>query len=533
MEDIESRANPDLNGEDHDAAPQRLPMPDVGDFLFLGVLYILLVARPDFLFQDGSTGWHLYTGKWIFENQAIPRTDLLSNSFADKPWVAYEWLFDLTAYLITLAGGLNLLAVVISALIAFVLMKMYDRCREEGAPLQIAFPLATIGIFASAIHWLARPHIMTFVGVFIFITHLEDYYRQKKSSTSVFIILGGTMLIWANSHPAFILGLALIVLYTGCAMLSAKVEQNDSMAETKRKQARTLALVFLSTSLITLINPYGFGLHLYILHYLQGNSILAETDEFKSPVFHDNIHALCLELMLIAIVAGLAITKRRVLLPTTATVITLLHLALSAVRNIPLFSLAAVPFAGGLFAETRIPSASSNTAENTHGFRKSLSEFDKQEMQCKMRILPIAAVCTALAVALSGGQLLGMKLQCGFNNQDKPTKTLAFIKEHSLPADDGFNLDNWGGLINYKLGRRVFIDDRSDFYGEEYYKRYGIIVQTEPGWDKLLSDLNVKWVIMPRESKLAKALAVKANWTVACEDPASLLLIRKDLEVTN
>src|SRR5262249_7633043 len=105
--------------------PRSYPLPDFGDFFFLLVLNFLLFSNPSFLFSDGSTGWHLVTGRFILDNHVIPHQDLISYTFPGAPWVAYEWLFDLFAAFMERLAGLNGLAVAVSSLIALVILLLY------------------------------------------------------------------------------------------------------------------------------------------------------------------------------------------------------------------------------------------------------------------------------------------------------------------------------------------------------------------------------------------------------------------------
>jgi len=524
------------SGETTSSQPAKmLPLPDVGDLLFIGIMHILLFARPDFLFQDASVGWHLTAGKWIFENHAIPRTDLFSYTFPEKAWVAYEWLFDLIAYVLTMIGGLNFLAVVVSAVIAFTLVKVYDRARSEGGPLGLATTVSIIGIFASAVHWLARPHIVTLLCVFFFLTKLEDHYRGTISNTKLYIFLGALMLLWVNCHPAFPLGIALIGIYFLSAVnayFRAGTERRPACLD----RIKSLFIGGLIAAGATLVNPYGPALHLYIIEYLKGSTVLANTDEFRSPVFHgDDIHAICLEILITFFLVGLAISKKRPSLPYFATVVLFMHMALSAVRSIPLFAIASVPAIGLLFSNTRLDDSTRPVTEAVPALKKLESsfarpfrEFAHQEMLCKMRILPICYVSfLAIAASLGGGFGDTKILSSGFSTSDMPTKTLTYIKDHNLPFDRGFNLDNWGGLIRYKLDQRVFIDDRADFFPEEFYKNYGAVIQTRPGWEKILDDNKIEWILLPRNEAATVELRKNGNWFVACEDDASCLLQRK------
>ncbi|MBX9668458.1 MAG: hypothetical protein K2X93_12610 [Candidatus Obscuribacterales bacterium] len=509
-------------------------MPDVGDLLFIGIMHILIFGRPDLMFQDASLGWHLVTGQWIFDHHTIPKVDLFSYTFPDKAWVAYEWMFDLFAYILTRLGGLNLLAVFIATTIALLFTRVYDRARRDGGPLGATVPIAIIGIFASAIHWLARPHVITLVCIYIFLMKLEDFQRGTISSTKLYLWLSLPMLVWVNCHPAFGLGMVLIGIYFVSNIVLLVRSKSDT--ESIRRRLKQIFIAGILVALVTLVNPYGIELYRYIIDYLHGSSVLAETDEFKSPIFHgDNIHVICLEILMALYLVGLAITRKRLSLPYFATMMLFTHMSLSAVRNIPLFSIAVIPALGLLFSSTRMTESTRSFGEIFPAIDKpwrristAFNQFAEQEMLCKMRIIPIAYVMFVAVAAFCGGSLGGSKvLSSGFSPSTMPTATLTYIQEHKLPFDRGFNNDNWGGLIRYKLGMRVFIDDRADFYGEEFYTKYGSIVRTKPGWRNLLDNMKIDWILMPKDAVLSAALKNEEDWQIACEDPGSYLFTRK------
>src|ERR1700733_7638338 len=111
--------------------PKSLPLPDLADIIFLLLLQLILYLKQDFIFSDGSTGWHLVCGNFILDQHAIPKTDLFSYTFPGKSWVAYEWLSDLLMAALTRLGGLNLLAVAVSSAIALLFSLLYLQCRKN------------------------------------------------------------------------------------------------------------------------------------------------------------------------------------------------------------------------------------------------------------------------------------------------------------------------------------------------------------------------------------------------------------------
>src|SRR5262249_26242989 len=155
---------------------KRLPLPDLADIIFLLILQLVLYLKPDFVFSDGSTGWHLVSGNFILDQHSIPHTDLFSYTFPGKTWVAYEWLSDLIMAALTRIGGLNLLAVVVSCAIALLFSLLYLECRRNGCHFFLAVVLCVLGAIVSSVHWLARPILFVFFGVYIFATTLEKFW---------------------------------------------------------------------------------------------------------------------------------------------------------------------------------------------------------------------------------------------------------------------------------------------------------------------------------------------------------------------
>lgn len=292
------------------------PLPNVGDLLFVGVCQLLLFMRPSFIFSDGSTGWHLVTGNYILQEHVIPNKDILSYTFVGKAWVAYEWLSDLLMAQLVQWGGLGLLAVAVSAALAGLVLALYQRMRAGGCHFCLAFVIAFFGLLASANHWLVRPHIFTFWGVYLFFTRLEDFYRGRRSFRSLAFWLLPYMMLWVNCHPAFLLAYAISGVYL-CATAFGALSAEDNIVKKRRFKEFALLLGLLAgLFLASLANPYGTGLYHYIGEYLKGTSILAQTDEFKSPVFHGNLHAFCLEILFLLLLFGLWLGGRRATLPS-------------------------------------------------------------------------------------------------------------------------------------------------------------------------------------------------------------------------
>jgi len=100
--------------------------------LAIGLTAVLALRR----LSDADTWWHLAAGRWIAENRAIPRTDMLSFTVPDHRWINLQWLFDLFAYALFRAGGPDLLAAAGAAVYALGTALLLKNLRLSVAAVQ-------------------------------------------------------------------------------------------------------------------------------------------------------------------------------------------------------------------------------------------------------------------------------------------------------------------------------------------------------------------------------------------------------------
>ena len=527
------------------------PLPDVGDFIFLFIIWLSLFLLPDLFFQDGSTGWHLVTGNYILENLKIPYTDLISSTYPDKDWVAYEWLFDVAIAALVKLGGTNLLAVALSTTLGFLFLAIYDKCRRNGCGIAVSSFLVMVAILVSAIHWLARPHILTYIFVLIFLFGLDRFYKNNIRTGTLFMLLLPTMLVWTYCHPSFGMGCIVTLIYFMVTFFQIFLSRDESTRQGARKKSITLFILMASCTLLTFVNPYGVNLHLYIIEYLQGQEILKSTNEFMSPVFHGGLHETCLEILFLAFVAGLARKTKTLDTPTLLVCLAFAHAALAGVRSMPMFAIIATPAIAYLWAspedeeENGELESQKQTETETEEEEKeesnpetdpsgpidrivtTLKNFEEQEALSKMHLVPVLTTVVLIVASLNGGTLFGNKIvNSGFDPNQLPVETINYIQENKLMDKTGLNLDNWGGYLRYKLNHRVFIDDRADFYGYDFYRDYSVMMATGNKWKELLDKYKIQWVLFPKESKLANALRQQRDWKEVASDKASALFVK-------
>ncbi len=70
---------------------------------------------------------------------------------------------------------------------------------------------------------------------------------------------------------------------------------------------------------------------------------------------------------------------------------------------------------------------------------------------------------------------------------------------------------------------KVFLDGRSDFYGQQLLETYGTVVDVKPSWNSVLNDHGVGLVLIPPDHALASALTLSPDWKRVYADPVAAI----------
>jgi len=89
-----------------------------------------------------------------------------------------------------------------------------------------------------------------------------------------------------------------------------------------------------------------------------------------------------------------------------------------------------------------------------------------------------------------------------------------------------FTTDQWGDYLLWTgyPRQRVFIDGRSDFYGDEIGRDYLTILEGLPGWHEAMARYKVNMVLLPPDTPLIELLSLHPGWRVLHRDKQAVLL---------
>jgi len=491
----------------------RVLTPSLSDCLFIALMLWLFVWGASgwiSLLGDGDTGWHIRTGQYILEHHRVPTQDLFSFSRPGAPWFAWEWLTDVTYALLFRIAGLKAIVLMAGTMIALFATLVLRYTLWRGAnPLVAAFT-TLLAVGASSMHFLARPHLFTLLLLPICLWLVEA--DRRRNTRWVWALIPVTAL-WTNLHGGFVIFLACL----GLLVLACGVEV--ALGRPEWPQIRRYSTLLAGCSLASLANPYGFQLHVHIAEYLRDDWIKNIVQEFQAPTFRSE-GQLQYEALLLAGLIAIGFLLRRRLFAEALWILFLAHASLISVRHAPLYATVAAPLIASEISEwwrARVAHMKKSSvprilyqlgADLAPGFRRT-------------SIWP--AVFILILAALDAP----LKWPRDFPSEAFPT---AMVHQHAGLIASGRLLtpDQWGDYIIYSFypRQKVYVDGRSDFYGEKLGQEYMHLMQGAYDWRVILDRNGFDVALLPVDWPLASMLKLDPSWQIVQDDTRVLLFRR-------
>ncbi len=255
-----------------------LALPRTGlswPLLIAAVAFIVLAGRPELL-RDPDSYWHIATGRWIFEHGTVPVVDVFSYTLQGSPWTAHEWLSEVVlAGTFNLAGWTGVVSLTAAAIaLAFAMLARFLLRYLQPVHMLIVAALSA-GLLAP--HLLARPHILVAPIMVAWSIGIAEARERESAPPWWFALL---IVLWANMHASFLIGLALAGAFAIEAVLAAP------SFTLRRRAARDWGLFLALLLAAALCTPFGVQSLLYPVQVNSMNYALAILNEWRSPDFH-------------------------------------------------------------------------------------------------------------------------------------------------------------------------------------------------------------------------------------------------------
>jgi hypothetical protein len=535
--ETEERLSPQSRAQDSQTSAAgwvRFLVPSVADLFFVVILFSLSCGSFSVrLLNDAGTGWHIRNGEQILRTHTIPHTDVFSSTMSGHAWCAWEWLYDVVIAALHHWLGLNgvvfFTGLVIAASFSIALLVGL----KNGGGLPITMALLVLSIGAASIHFLARPHVLSWLLAVIWLQLLDsdaNATSPRRFHRSFWYPL--LMLFWTNLHGGFLLGLMLLTLY-GLGGLIELVLASE--AEDRRlihaKLNYFAAAGFLSLA-ASLINPFGYKLYLHIYEYLTNRFLMDHIDEFLSPNFHGGAQQCFAALLLVTLVA-IASAREKLTPARVLVVVFAAYSGLYSSRNLPvssiLLTLIVAPILSKAVANAAESRAVVSPLRKIFGRASSFSNrMNLMESSLHGHMWAVLFVILGVTICIHGGRVGNQHwMNSGFSAERFPVEATSVIASRGIRGPI-FCPDYWGGYLIYRLypQSKVVIDDRHDLYGEKFLEQYLQTVHVRPGWNQLLDRQRVNWVLAPTQSSLANILKESPQWKMEYEDRTAGLFER-------
>lgn len=482
---------------------QAVNKPQLLVLLFFA-LSLCLFSRP---IEDGDFFWHLRTGEWIAQHKSLPAHDPFSytveaaNPFRPDsgrvPFILKQyWMGQLALHGIwNLAGSVGIVALrtlLYTAVVAFAYLWM-RRLKSGALPLFLAILIAHL----LSAYPNERPQLFSFLFMPLVLFLLERLRSEVASVPRLTgAVLASLMLLWANTHGAYLLGMALVCIYLGVHLALALAG--------REKFNGPLVGFGLLACLVTLANPNGWGAFVEFIHtlptYAQG---VEENITPFSAALSDGEYFPAYWAFLLLTLTTLVLKFREIRPVHFVVLAALVLLSLSGLRHMPYLLLAAPLL---VFCWPEIP-------------------WGKWS---GIAVIALLVFCVATA---DFRQALQFRTARGF-----PEKAVAFI-DQTKPAGRIFNFYDWGGYLLWYLPEYpVFTDGRG--LVEEIVGQHDTAMW-EGGWQGILDSYEVNIVLIPGLSQysgrvypLALNLYRDAHWHLVYRDEVALVFVREGAENT-
>lgn len=441
--------------------------------------------------------WLLESGRAVIDRGGLPETDIFSWTHDDKPWVLYQWLFE-----VGLAGAVAALGIDwLVRLFMLAVVGIYLFAPLAGAvPRRVSYALtvtvASIALLIVTINMSIRPGFMTTLFLLVQFATVAAMRRGRMPRTG-FVVIGITYLLWGNIHMGVILGIVSLLLMLAGDFLEwrgwRKFDPADPAVEGKPLAPRLyLGLIALAFG-ASLLNPYGLHIYARIIDVSAQASHTANVNELQA-LNMQWVQGQLLMLLVGGFMVALTFSRRA--------------LAAQEIMHLVLFSAMAM-FAArlvlwpALFFVLILPKALHHVwtdMKSRHPVLRPVLGAAEEFRGMIIALVVLFAVAMTVAIPQNFAERkLGL---C-----DELMPGLERIAELRRPQDRMFNDPTSGScLLLLDPKAKLFIDPRFDFYGGDFLAETAAAMRLERDWREVLDRWGADSVMLRRAWPLANEL---------------------------
>ncbi len=468
--------------------------------VLVGLLVFLMAARTPL---DSDLFWHLRAGENTITSLRPVLSDSMSYTRAGAAWVNHSWLSEVSLALLYRLGGFWGLSAFVALSAAVMMLWVYRLMK--GPPLWRAF-LVILACLVVAPLWTPRPQLFSL----LLLVGLERLLKRWRAGRASLLWVIPLFVLWSNLHGGYPLGMFLIGCWIAGELLN-RLLRRETLPWARLGQ---LALAGLAGLAAVAINPNGPAMWAIPFQTLGVGTLQQAIPEWASPDFHELSQQPFLW-MLALLLGAVGLSERAVEGPELVKVIFFAAMGLVARRNFGPFGLLAAPalsdWGWTLFERVlrRLPLGSAQGA--------TLPVTRLRKVFYPAILLLVGAAAIVKLYAVSAPDLLDSVLR-----ERYPVEAAAWIRQQR-PEGRMFSSYAWGGYLDWSLPEYpVFIDGRTDLFGDAIIGEWLKISNAENGWAEALERWQVNLVLLEPDAPLLKALQ-GAGWRVLYRSQTAVL----------
>jgi hypothetical protein len=488
------------------------------------------VADPDL--------WaHLQYGRTFWAGQGVPMVETYSYTAAGETFYDHEWLTDVVFAGVhdtigvegLVIGKLGILALLMLLLVSTaqatrrLLAPEMDRIHPWTVAAVLVLGCAVIGPGAT---FRAQVFTMIFLGLEAWLLCGEDERRRtgdaRRSPLTSWrlLLVPPILLVWANLHGGFLVGVGMFGLWAAGAALDRITETlREGKAQWRPVVGDIVGLGSMCALVVAapLVNPFGIDLYLYLARTLDDHGQISEW--YPVTLFS-------LEFLRFKILVALTALSFFAVRPVRASsfgawawrctfALVAAYMAFAHQRHTVLFAIVAAPI----------------VVVGIEDLRQRLlrSRPTLQPRRAVLGLVGAGALCLSLfQIGTWTRQLNDHGLSIRYGRLDYPVDAVEFLRAHGFSGNLAMPFE-WGAFAITKLApdSKVFIDGRFEaVYPPRVIEDYFAFLNGTPGWERLLDEYPTDIVVVQRWRGIHPRLFEREDLVYVYSDPASLIFVR-------
>jgi hypothetical protein len=459
--------------------------------------------------QGSDLWWHLASGHWIAQTGTFDFTDPFSFTCHGRPWFHPEWLTDLILYAWAKVFGMTFLVWWKWGILVATFGLLFRLLRKISGHSGSAYLAMLAAVAIGAPFFDIRPQLYTFLGFVVILSLALPLSRRLW-------VLPLVLMLWANLHSGFLLGLFTIMMVLVVSFFYGEVP-------------RRAAIIGLACLLACFVNANGSDALVWPIRFAEdSHSPFLRVAEWlppyepggiRSSLYYPSIAAFVVSA---AVVLGLGTYRRQPRLTISALVIGLVTLVMSlkSRRFIPLFGISQ--------SLLLAPALAAGLSWLQLHITRSLPRLDRS--RAWLLAPPVVAVIWGglrlLPYPLSSSAFLYLTSLDSF-----PVEAMNLVEANHIEGKV-FTYYNWGGYVELRTEGRlqVFIDGRAGtVFDAKTYRQYQRVASLHNGWEDVVWDSGADFVLWPRrDPKQIEQLLKSERWHPLYSDHVATLLVRED-----